>query len=152
VAQAGRVRDERVGELLGHLGGEEAGVRVGHAVDLGVDRGKDVGMAVPQARDRRAAARVDVLLPIPVGDGHALGGDGDGKLPAQAAMEDVAHGSSFGGALRSPSTCKASSKRATMLYVAIAAVSSTISVVEKRSRSNLKRESGTRTSRVMVIA
>ena len=45
---AGRVGDQRVGELLGDLGGEERGVGIGELVELLVQRRGDGGMAVAE--------------------------------------------------------------------------------------------------------
>ena len=63
MADAGRrVRDQIVGQLLGGLRREEAGVRVGEPVELRVHGGQHVRMRVAEARHRRAARRIDVLL------------------------------------------------------------------------------------------
>jgi len=63
VAHARRgMRHEVRAQLLGHLGGEEAGVRISELVELGVHGGEHVAMAVPEARHRRTARCIDVLL------------------------------------------------------------------------------------------
>ncbi len=88
----GRVLDQMICERLGDLGREEAGVRVRKAVDLRVHRGEHVGMRMAEAGHGRAAAGVDVLAALAVGDADAFGCDGDRRQGLELAMEYVRHG------------------------------------------------------------
>ncbi len=92
VADAGRrVGDEVAAQLLRDLGGEEARVRVGELVELGVHGGQHVGMAVAEARHRRTARGVDVLLAGRVPDVDALAAHGHGVGVGDGAMHDAGH-------------------------------------------------------------
>src|ERR1700719_3269388 len=72
-----RVRDQLVRQFLGDLGGEETGVGVGEAVELLMHRRDDRRMLMPQTRNRRAAARVDVVPPFAVDEKHAFAPDSE---------------------------------------------------------------------------
>ena len=92
VAEAGRRGPgQLIRERFGRLGGEEAGVRVGQRVDLRVHGREHVRVAVAQARDRGAAARVEILPAGGVGDEHPVAADGDRRRHVEVAMDDVGH-------------------------------------------------------------
>ena len=88
----GPVGDEVLAQLLGDLRGEEAGVRVGELVELGVHGGQHVRVAVPEARHRRAARGIDILLAGGVPDVDALPARGHGIVVRDRAVQDAGHG------------------------------------------------------------
>ena len=92
VAEPGRsVFDQPVGEPLGDVGREKGGVGVGERVELPVQGGDDVGMAMTEARNRRAARRVEVNLAVGVEELDAAAADGDRHVGFGDAVEDVGH-------------------------------------------------------------
>src|SRR3954469_14894428 len=64
----GTVCNQVRAQLLGNLRGEKARVRVGKLVELRMHGGEHVRMTMPEARHRRAAGRIDVLLACRVPD------------------------------------------------------------------------------------
>src|SRR5258708_6933940 len=76
-APGGGVGAEVVGQLVGNLRREEARMRIGEPVELRVHRGQHIRVRVPEARHRRPARSIDVLLAIGVADEDAAATSGD---------------------------------------------------------------------------
>ena len=92
MAEAGRsVLDQAVGQALGDLGGEKGRVRIGQRVELLAHRGHDVRMPVAEARDRRAARRVEVASTLSVDDLDARAGNRDRHPSVWGAMQNMRH-------------------------------------------------------------
>ena len=85
------ILDQPVGEAFGDFGGEESGVRIGEGVELFMHRGEHVRVAVAEARDGRAARRVEIALAVGVDDLDPRAGDRDRHVIICSAMQYMRH-------------------------------------------------------------
>ena len=85
------VLDQPVGQTLGDFGREKGRVRVGQRVELPPHRGQYVRMPMAEARDGRAARRVEIAPALGVDDLDARTGNRDRHHGVWRAMQNMRH-------------------------------------------------------------
>ncbi len=92
VERARRHFGDEVGKFFSSTAGEESRVNILEARSLFRDRCGDFGMAMPDARNRRSAACVDIAASVFIDQVNALPTYGDRRARCSRTVEDVPQG------------------------------------------------------------